>query len=42
MDFFFFRGVVHYKFLPPGQTVNKEYYLSVMLRLRESIRLKGQ
>ena len=35
-----FRGVVHYEFLPPLQTVNKQYYLSVMRRLREEIRLK--
>ena len=38
--FFDYRGVVHYEFLPPGQTVNKEYYLSVMRRLREAIRKK--
>lgn len=38
--FFDYRGVVHYEFLPPGQTVNKEYYLGVMRRLREAIRLK--
>ena len=38
--FFDFRGVVHYEFLPPSQTVNKEYYLSVMRRLREAIRKK--
>ena len=38
--FFDYRGVVHYEFLPPGQTVNKEYYLSVMRCLREAIRLK--
>lgn len=38
--FFYFRGIVHHEFLPPGQTVNKEYYLSLMRNLRESIRLK--
>lgn len=38
--FFDYRGVVHYEFLPPGQTVNKEYYLSVMRSLRNSIRQK--
>ena len=38
--FFDYRGVVHYEFLPPGQTVNKKYYLSVMRRLREAIRKK--
>ncbi|GBL93102.1 hypothetical protein AVEN_216456-1 [Araneus ventricosus] len=34
------RCVVHYEFLPTGQTVNKDYYLSVMRRLREAIRQK--
>lgn len=38
--FFDYRGVVHFEFLPTGQTVNKEYYLSVMRRLREAIRKK--
>lgn len=38
--YFDYRGVVHQEFLPPGQTVNKEYYLGVMRRLRESIRRK--
>lgn len=38
--FFDIRGVVHYEFLPDGQTVNKEYYLAVMRRLREAIRKK--
>ena len=38
--FFDYRGVVHSEFLPEGQTVNKEYYLSVMKRLREQIRRK--
>lgn len=38
--FFDCRGVVHSEFLPEGQTVNKEYYLEVMRRLREKIRLK--
>ena len=36
--FFDYRRVVHYEFLPTGQTVNKEYYLSVMRHLREAIR----
>ena len=35
-----YRGVVHHKFFPEGQTVNKEYYLGVMRRLRNAIRLK--
>lgn len=38
--FFDYHGVVHEEFLPQGRTVNKEYYLEVMRRLRESIRKK--
>lgn len=38
--FFDYRGVVHSEFLPECLTVNKEYYLSVMRRLREQIRRK--
>ena len=38
--FFDYRDVVHYEFLAPGQTVNKEYYLSVMQHLHEAIRKK--
>jgi hypothetical protein len=26
------EGVIHYEFLPHGQTVHKEYYLNVMKR----------
>jgi len=37
---FDFRGVVDYEFVPPGQIVNLEYYLSAMHRLREALRLK--
>ena len=36
--FFDINGIVHYEFLPRGQTVNKEYYLQVHRRLREAIR----
>ena len=38
--FFDYRGVVHSEFFPEGQTVNKEYYLTVMKRLEEQIRWK--
>jgi len=38
--FFDYRGEMHYEFLVPGQTVNKEYYLSVMQCLHEAIRKK--
>ena len=32
------EGIIHHDFLPCGQTVNKEYYLNVMKRLREAVR----
>lgn len=38
--FFDYEGVVHHEFLPEGQSVNKEYYVAVMRRLREAIRRK--
>ena len=38
--FFYSEGVVHYEFLPLGRTVNKEYYLEVMQRLRQAVRKK--
>ena len=38
--FFDYNGVVHHEFMPQGRTVNKEYYLQVMHRLREAIRQK--
>ena len=38
--FFDFRGIVHYEFVPTGQTVNKVYYLEVLKKLREKVRRK--
>jgi len=38
--FFDYNGAMHREFLPQGHTVNKEYYLEVMRRLREAIRKK--
>jgi len=35
-----YNDIVHHEFLPEGQTVNKEYYLSVIRRLREAVRQK--
>ena len=37
-----YRSVVHHEFLPEGQTVNKEYYLGIMRRVREAIRQKDR
>ena len=32
--------MVHYEFLPQGHTVNKEYYIDIMRRLRDAIHQK--
>ena len=40
MVFYDSEGVIHYEFLPQGRTVNKEYYLEVVQRLRETVRKK--
>lgn len=36
--FFDWKGVIHHEFVPRSQTVNAEFYLGVMRRLRESVR----
>jgi len=40
LTFFDTRGIVHYEFVPTGQTVNQVYYLEVLERLREKVRRK--
>ena len=35
--FFYWKGVVHPNYTPPGQTINKEYYLNVFCQLRDAI-----
>ena len=35
-----YNSIVHHEFLPEGQTINKEYYLDIMRRLRETVRQK--
>ena len=41
LPFFDIRGIVHYEFVPTGQSVNQVYYLEVLERLREKVRWKG-
>ena len=36
------NGVVHHEFFPQGRTVNREYYLEVMRRLRKAIKIRTE
>ncbi|KAL4091078.1 hypothetical protein QTP88_025819 [Uroleucon formosanum] len=40
--FFDNEGLVHWEFVPNGQTVNSSFYIEVLKRLRDSIRRKRQ
>ena len=35
------KGIVHYEFVPRGETVNKHFYLNVLKRLRVAVRRKS-
>ena len=35
--FFYWKGIVHYEFVPCGETVNKEFYLNALKHLREAV-----
>jgi len=37
---FYIRRIIHYAFVPTGQTVNQVYYLEVLELLREKVRRK--
>jgi len=34
------EGIIHLEYAPDGQTINKEFYVEVLRRLRESVRRK--
>ena len=38
--FFDYEGVVHHEYVPTGQTINKEYYVQILKRLREAVKRK--
>ena len=38
--FFDQEGIVHREFVPPGMTVNADFYCDVLRRLRENVRRK--
>ena len=40
ISFFYANGIVHKEFVPLGQTVNQQFYLKVLKRLRDNLRKK--
>jgi len=40
LAFFDSEGIVHHEYAPDGQTNNKDFYVEVLRRLRESVRRK--
>jgi len=38
--FFNIKGLIHFDFIPQGQTVNQQFYLEVFKRLRDAVRRK--
>ena len=40
LTFLDIRAILHYEFIPTGQTVNQVYYMEVLERLREKVRRK--
>jgi len=38
--FFDIKGLVHFEFVPQGQTVNQQFYLEVLKQLRDAVRRK--
>ena len=40
--FFDHEGVVHHEYVPPGQTITKDYYIKVLRRLMDAVRRKQQ
>jgi histone-lysine N-methyltransferase SETMAR len=40
ITFFDFKGTGHFEFIPQGQTATQTYYVEIMNRLHEAVRIK--
>jgi hypothetical protein len=41
ISFFHIKGIVHFEFIPQGQTVKQAYYMEVVKQLCEAVHRKG-